>query len=108
MANPVDTIVKHVEYVKHKIDDSLTIRISEDKYNTIDKFELSDRLRQMLGLRVRIYVHPIKHTAEEKIKLAMRDINEEKRNKNPDKKKIDLLTKSINESVKEKDKNLNN
>lgn len=91
MANPVDTIVKQVERVKHNVDDSLTIRISEDKYNDINKFELSDRLRQILGLRVRIYVHPIKHTAEEKIKLAMRDIAEEKRKGNPNTKRIEKI-----------------
>lgn len=98
----IDTILRQVEKVKHKIKDKLKIRISEDKYNAIDKFKLSDGLRQMLGMKVTIDVIPIKQKTEQKIKLLMLKINQEKVEKFPNKQTIDSLSNTMNSLLVQK------
>jgi len=100
--NTVDVIVKQVDRIKHKIMDNLTIRISEEKLKEINSFELSDKLRILLGMKVKINVLTIKHTTEEKIKLAMRSLAEEQTKQKPDKKKLTDITKLIDDLGKEK------
>lgn len=88
-----DVIINAIKKVKKNIKDKIKIKL-DDSY-TLDEKKIKNFGMEHLGSKVKITIENVKHKKEDKIKLLIMEINNEKSKQFPNKELIKELEDKI-------------